>query len=754
MRNIAKKFKMTMSLIDIETISPRYKCFFGEDVELCIKVIDEDKKPLDLTDVNAKVYYTCDKFEPLRQDNNITINKPATDGTINILVNKKYLRLGVNTIRVALFDSDQEVLLQPCQVNCIETGIGDEHGDVIVNDDINVKDEFIKTNNKVNGIDGRLKIVEGDVPEIKRGLADVNEQLDNKAKQLDKKIDEVAQSGTTIETVQNKITEMAQNGSITFNTVTPNMTTFATVSANLFDKDDVEIEKGKFINSLGNFTTASGYNISGYIKAKANDKFTHRFNPSLSGKDATFIYYDENKSKLGYARGVLSKDESTCTITVPNNPSIRSIRVTFTDPQKLEFMLVSGEVYPNKYIRYGEIEFNEKVVFSDIQKSNIKDLSLKAIEEIPIKPNQTDFFITSKNLFNKNDGDIQVGKFINANGGISSAKGYNISGFIDVVEEQQYIYKFNKSQLGTNATYLYYGDSDNLLGSAKGIISEDWLTCSLTAPIGAKKIKINFIETDKNSLMFVKGNDYPSKYEEYGIIKFVESIGLNDKQKEEVRELGSSNPLEGKIISGNGDSIMYGAGYVGGFLKIIAERNNMIYENIAVSGATITQGIVDSNTSKNRHWISATINNMRNDADYVLLEGGVNDASQSVPVPLGSITEGYTSSLDVNTFCGAFESMLKQALERFPGKKIGFVLVHKMCDGFNSSKPKNYYHYAIEILEKWGIPYVDLNTKCPPLNYINSLKTVYTNNGDGWHPNELGYKKYYCDKIEQFLISL
>ena len=425
--------------------------------------------------------------------------------------------------------------------------------------------------------------------ELSSKFEEINSQLDTKTKQLDKKIDEVAQSGTTIEIVQNKISEMVQDGSINFNIVTPNMTTFVNVS---------------------------------------------------------------------------------------------------------------------------------------------------------------------KNLFNKNDGDIQVGKFINANGGISLANGYNISGFIDVVEKQQYIYKFNQSQYGTNATYLYYGDSDILLGSSKANISGDGLTCSLTAPIGSKKIKINFIETDRNSLMFVKGNNYPSKYEEYGLLKFDESIGLNDKQKEEVRELDSSNTLEGKIITGNGDSIMYGAGYVGGFLKIIAERNNMIYENIAISGGTITQGIKDSNTGKNRHWISATINNMRKDADYVLLEGGVNDASQSTPVPIGEITNGYNSSLNVNTFCGAFESTLKQALERFSGKKIGFVLVHKMCDGFNSSKPKNYYHYAIEILEKWGIPYVDLNIKCPPLNYINSLKTVYTNNGDGWHPNELGYKKYYCDKIEQFLISL
>lgn len=50
----------------------------------------------------------------------------------------------------------------------------------------------------------------------------VNEQLDNNAK----RIDEVAETGTTMEAVQNKVSEMAQSGIITFNTVTPEMTTF------------------------------------------------------------------------------------------------------------------------------------------------------------------------------------------------------------------------------------------------------------------------------------------------------------------------------------------------------------------------------------------------------------------------------------------------------------------------------------------------------------------------------------------------
>ena len=732
--------------VDADNIFPIFTLKEGDNAKIKVALF-KNSVAFDVTGQTIKVGAKTSKGI-VEQTTGITISK----NNVDIQLKNSALKAGLVEIELEIKDTKGTMTTASFYVTVTPK---------VLNDDaIEATNEFDTLSKTVDKLEkdysGLRKVIisENQAADLQDQINTVNSSLETKAKQLEKKIDEVAQTGTTIEIVQNKVSEMAQDGSIIFNTVTPNMTTFANVSENLFDKDDIEIEKGKFINALGNFANATGYNISGYIKAKANDKFIHKFNASMSGKDATFIYCDENKNKLGYASGVLSEDESTCTVTVPNNPSIRSIRVTFTDTQKLEFMLVSGELYPNKYIPYGEIKFNEKVVFSDIQKSNIKDLSLKAIEETPIKPNQTDFFITSKNLFNKNDGDIQVGKFINVNGAIASANGYNISGFINVVEEQQYIYKFNQSQFGTNATYLYYGDSDNLLGSAKANISGDGLTCSLTAPIGAKKIKINFMETDRNSLMVVKGNTYPSTYEEYGLIKFDESIGLNDKQKEEVRELGSSNPLEGKIISGNGDSIMYGAGYVGGFLKIIAERNNMIYENIAISGATITQGIVDNNTGKNRHWISATINNMREDADYVLLEGAVNDASQSVPVPIGVISEGYNSSLDVNTFCGAFESMLKQALERFSGKKIGFVLVHKMCDGFNSSKPKNYYHYAIEILEKWGIPYVDLNIKCPPLNYINSLKTVYTNNGDGWHPNELGYKKYYCDKIEQFLISL
>ncbi|MDY3358859.1 MAG: BppU family phage baseplate upper protein [Clostridium celatum] len=521
---------------------------------------------------------------------------------------------------------------------------------------------------------------------------------------------------------------------------------------NLFNKDDVEIEKGKFINVNGGISSAAGYNISGFIAANPNDVFTHKFNSKLSGKDATFIYYDNLKTKLGHAAGQLLDDESSCKICMPDNAEIKYFRVTFTDEQRESFMIIRDEKYTENYIEFGKIKLSNDILFNSFQEDSVKKLAVLAIKETPIKPDQTEFFEISKNLFNKDDVEIEKGKFINVNGGISSAAGYNISGFIEVEEHQAYIYKFNSSQFGNNSTYLYYRENGDLLGYAKGVISEKGLTCSLIAPVGAKKIKINFMEIDRNSLMFVKGDAYPNSYESFDNIKFSENIGLNDKQKDEVRGLGSDNPLSGKVIALNGDSICYGAGFKGGYGKIIADRNNMIYENIAVSGGTIATNTTDTNTGKNRHWISSTISNMREDADYVVLEGGVNDASSHVAI--GEITTGYSSPLDNTTFCGALESTLKQALERFPGKKIGFIIVHKMCSEFNSSEGENYYHKAIQILEKWGVPYLDLNTKCPPLNYIPNFKKTYTHNGDGWHPNEEGYKKYYCDKIESFLISL
>lgn len=215
----------------------------------------------------------------------------------------------------------------------------------------------------------------------------------------------------------------------------------------------------------------------------------------------------------------------------------------------------------------------------------------------------------------------------------------------------------------------------------------------------------------------------------------------------------ASNPLYGKKLSVNGDSICYGAGYVGGYAKIIGENNNMIVQNIAKSGGTIA-GNSYAGTSP-RHWICRTMQNIASDADYIIVEGGVNDASSDTHVPLGSITSALNSDIDDTTFYGGLESICRYLNYNCKGKKVGFIIVHQMHD---KMKPNGeYYNAIIECLTKYGIPCLDLSKLVPPFGisgFDATMRNEYTHNGDGWHPNELCYRKYYVPKIESWLKTL
>ena len=225
-------------------------------------------------------------------------------------------------------------------------------------------------------------------------------------------------------------------------------------------------------------------------------------------------------------------------------------------------------------------------------------------------------------------------------------------------------------------------------------------------------------------------------------------------------EVKAPNVLTGKKLAVTGDSICAGAGYGGGYAGIIALNNNMEVQNIAVGGGTVTSGTTSG--GNNRFWINESITSLDEDADYILIEGGLNDAGLSVT--MGTITDGYGSSFDTDTYIGAFENMCYQLTKRFKGKKYGYVFVHQCFAKFrhsNADDGTSYYWEAKKVLEKWCIPYIDLNIECPPFGYFQqsnanlyALRTEYTKDGDGVHPNEAGYKKYYVDKITSWLQSL
>lgn len=232
---------------------------------------------------------------------------------------------------------------------------------------------------------------------------------------------------------------------------------------------------------------------------------------------------------------------------------------------------------------------------------------------------------------------------------------------------------------------------------------------------------------------------------------------LNDK----VIQL-SKNILFGKKIVCIGDSIVKGQGYNGdnkgnkSYVNIIAEKNNMICKNYAVSGATICSG-----TNPSVFKICDNINTMDADADYIVVGGGYNDFLYNTP--LGKISEDYTTPIaNINNILGGCEKMCRELLLRYEGKKILFVFSHKINDSpymvkqdwnHSSRTMTDVHDKIVEVLRKYSIPYCDLfNTSSFNTAINNYLK--YTANNDGTHPTKQGYELFYVPQVEEFLKRL
>lgn len=219
----------------------------------------------------------------------------------------------------------------------------------------------------------------------------------------------------------------------------------------------------------------------------------------------------------------------------------------------------------------------------------------------------------------------------------------------------------------------------------------------------------------------------------------------------------ANSSLANKIATFNGDSICQGVSNGGGYAKVLADTEKLIVENKGIGGGTIAKNTYYTNGTTPRHWICDTVNTMRTDCDYAIFEGGRND--YGVNVPLGTLTTDYTGTIDNTTFYGGLEYLFRQALLKFKGKKIGFIIIHKAnAEPYTRNSigltMNDYYNAIIETCNKYSIPVCDLYKNSGLITAINELKTSYTDSSDGLHPNALGYELYYVPKISAWMKTL
>ena len=391
-----------------------------------------------------------------------------------------------------------------------------------------------------------------------------------------------------------------------------------------------------------------------------------------------------------------------------------------------------------------------------------KQYQSTGIGDKTITPEKTTFIQISENIFNKNSASNVEGYYITSVGGIVEYASLFYTHHVDVKPNEKYII-LRSPQVGDNSSGGYYDSLGSFISSVTGLSSTDGLYRIITVPDNAdiKTMRINYELSKIDSMMIIKDTVYPSSYIPYSVSLSGEISVVADNVKG-----FSNNLLYGKTALFDGDSICAGNGWVGyelnsGWAKVIGEDNNMSWVNYGVGGGTITAEMYRSDGTTPRHWVSRNIANMQSTADYIILQGGINDYWLNAPI--GTITSDYASVLDDTTFCGAFESMLKQAQLKWKGKKLGFIITYKIYGsyfpyGSTSSYAQDYFDKAREICEKWSVPYIDLFKESGLNGALDEINNLYFANdgsgGDYAHPTEAGYRDFLAPKIEAWMRTL
>ena len=211
------------------------------------------------------------------------------------------------------------------------------------------------------------------------------------------------------------------------------------------------------------------------------------------------------------------------------------------------------------------------------------------------------------------------------------------------------------------------------------------------------------------------------------------------------------NVLFKKTIIWNGDSICAGSEIPGNWAKRIAKNNEMNFANYAVGGGTIATGFPICKSGEIRHSVLGTVDKMYEeypDADYIVFEGGSNDADliergDGADLSLGSLDfNDFSGNYNLSTFAGCLETLFYKALKYWNGKKICYIVAQKMgTHPLQLRRRRVYFDMAVKVCKKWGIPYVDLWEGC----YLNPVLPWMYNFEKTADENRMENKCYYID---------
>ena len=414
--------------------------------------------------------------------------------------------------------------------------------------------------------------------------------------------------------------------------------------------------------------------------------------------------------------------------------------------------------------KYTSLSLDDAVV----GKNNLKD------DVLPLLP-ETQFV----NLFNQNDEDVVTGKYIDRSGVLHDESVFCVSGFIPIEQNVQYQFPVYANYFGdSQVVYVpFYNSNKTYISFVTGTYDNSTQLLTVTfANVNARYTRINFVKINTylvntvnhnpEVMMFAKA-PYPAEFIPYGDQSYFEgTVYLNEQNMQ------NGNPLFRKSAIFLGDSICNGGSAndgKNGWAGRIGRKNQMLWKNFGISGATFTAGLTGSAGVISEQPIDDA--GYSGTPDYIIIEGGTNDADLigsiiggNTPEKFGSFNvSDYTSDFSNATYCGAIEYLIKKAVTERKGCKIGVIIAQKMgqlnatytdytAEHYNR---RAYFETLMQICRKWGVPYLNLWDECYlnpmiPAHYTQGEQYMYT---DGQHLTSNGYA-YITPIIENWMKTL
>lgn len=704
--------------------------------------------PFDLTEKSVRVYGI--KPDGTKIFNDLVINDVKKGYCTLKLTNQMLAIAGLVKLELVIYSGNKKLSSIPFMLNVISS--------------LNSDDAVVSTNEFTSLMNGLAALSEYDiyksnakqVPGIKEEVSNLSSQLDTKARELNNKINEVAEKGTTVEVVTNTtktvIEEKINDGTIANMTIKKNSITvdklqFIDINENLLE--GVSFIQGYYNPATGAVAGKSSYKTTELIPFSSSILYTNVIN--------NITYFDLDKAFIiGHWGGQYQKP-----LTPP--PNAKYIAITFENtlnPEDYYLKEREDDSYMIKDENLKECLNNESL---DSVNKNFEDLLNNQNNNFININKIKGFNYTATNLYNESTNE-SLGTYINPTTGkvvsnIGSYQNYKATDYIEVEVAEKY-----SSNIHLN--YAFYDSSKTYISGDYG----GW-TNPITVPKNARYIRFTVDVTVEN-IVFCKGNtviDDIFTIENFLKAGLIKELGIEESKL---------NNLAWNVFGDSMSSIDFSKPT---WWQIIAEKNKMIATCYGISGTTLAHtndrhlwdynwgklnadeigyNRNDSSTWSTGNCFCERFTKMSDSADLITIMGGTNDNA----VKLGS-----WNSTDTWTFYGALNVLIQGLINKYPNKKIAFFTPMQQANSYTT----NVANPGLELDKKlptdtlslqlraeaikrkcnqYSIPCLDLYS-ISGVNGVGNRKALVYRNNDNTHLSVFG-NEYIVPAIESFLLSL